>query len=653
MKTRVTGLPYMPSLDGLRGLAVAGVLFFHGGHLVGGYLGVDLFFVLSGFLITSLLLAECRSDGKIVLGTFWLRRAKRLLPALVMVLTAVLLYAAFVAQPTELHRIRYDALATVSYVANWRQIFAHQDYWSLFTSPSPLQHTWSLAIEEQFYLVWPLILALVVFRAKRLRNVARTAQLEMKSVARLVLILSTSLAVASGLLAIVLDHLAGASRVYYGTDTRAAGILIGAALAALLALRGPVKTRRGRVALELVAMAAAALLVTAWFRLDGSSALLYHGGLFVCSLAAAGVIAAAAHPEPGLMARALRFRPLALLGVISYGVYLWHWPIFVWFDGQRSGLGGWSLFAAQVTLTLAVAIASFVLIERPIRRGRISIRHFTPVVPATAVALVFGIVLSTAATAPPEGSAAASRVRGAVLADVHSAPASSPRLLVVGNSVAFFLATQGFDQVRSHPKVAVINGALPDCNFPDSRELRTEGASPTVVGSVPCATKWGWDVQQSKPQVVLFTEAGILGEQQHDGHWLRPCSPAYDQWFLSSLESAARIFRSDGARLAIATSAYPDYVFIDRSLWRETDCVNNIERAMAAHDSNVSLVDLGKYVCPTKRYCRQSIHGVPMRPDGVHFLGRSAEAIASWMLPRLPLSAGDGRPVRLVAPKAT
>ena len=218
-------IPYQPALDGLRGAAVAAVLLFHGGHLTGGYLGVDAFFVLSGYLITSLLVEELATTGTVSLLGFWGRRLRRLLPALLLVLLAVAAYAAVVAPADQLAAIRGDALATLGYVANWRQVFTGNDYFALFASPSPLQHTWSLAIEEQFYLVWPLVMLAL--------NRRRSA----RAVARRTLALSLVLAAASFVTMLALADPADNTRVYYGTDTRAASILIGAALAAWVAMR--------------------------------------------------------------------------------------------------------------------------------------------------------------------------------------------------------------------------------------------------------------------------------------------------------------------------------------------------------------------------------------------------------------------------------
>ena len=359
---------HQPALDGLRGAAVAGVLLFHAGHLRGGYLGVDAFFVLSGFLITSLLLVERARSGGIGLGAFWARRARRLLPALFAVLAFVALYALVIASADERASIRADALATLGYVANWRAIFSGADYWALFRSPSPLEHTWSLAIEEQFYLLWPLLVVAVAAAPRR------------------VLLLASGLGLASFIAMQALYDPASPSRAYYGTDTRLASILVGAALAAWSVMRPPVAGGKRRVLLEIAAIGAVGLLAYAWCRVEGSSTVLYRGGLFVTAIAVAVVIAAGVHPVRGPVQRALSFRPLCALGLISYGVYLWHWPIYVWLDETRTGIDGWPLVALRIAVTVGVATISYFVLEQPIRRGALSPRVLRPAVPALAAA---------------------------------------------------------------------------------------------------------------------------------------------------------------------------------------------------------------------------------------------------------------------------
>ncbi|MGD0765697.1 MAG: acyltransferase, partial [Dehalococcoidia bacterium] len=221
---------YRPGLDGIRALAVAAVLAYHADFpwARGGFLGVDAFFVLSGYLITTILLTEWNARGGIGLLAFWTRRARRLLPALYLMLIGVAIYAVFMASPLELDKIRGDALATIAYVANWRPIFTGASYFDRFSIPSPLNHTWSLAIEEQYYLIWPLLL-LFLLRVRRLTPNALLA-------------VTLAMAAASAILMGALfqpGH--DPSLVYYGTDTRAQSLLVGAALAMLLLRTGPVQ----------------------------------------------------------------------------------------------------------------------------------------------------------------------------------------------------------------------------------------------------------------------------------------------------------------------------------------------------------------------------------------------------------------------------
>ena len=269
--------PHWPALDGLRGIAVLGILFFHAGHLVGGWLGVDLFFVLSGFLITSLLLAEYETTSQISLGRFWLRRARRLLPALILTLLGVIVYAAVFSKPEELERVRADVLATLFYAANWNMIFGGQEYWEMFSAPSPLDHSWSLAIEEQFYLLWPPI-AWFVLRAS------------MGSRRALTLVASVLALASAGWMAWLFDPDMGTSRVYYGTDTRVAAPLVGAVLAGLL--RGRLSSQRASDRLwgDLLALSGVILLGFAWISQNGQDTWIYRGGLLSLEIVAAGII---------------------------------------------------------------------------------------------------------------------------------------------------------------------------------------------------------------------------------------------------------------------------------------------------------------------------------------------------------------------------
>nr|MDQ2998053.1 acyltransferase [Chloroflexota bacterium] len=209
-------LPYLPGLDGLRALAVAAVLLYHAEiGVVGGFLGVELFFVLSGFLITALLFAEWQQHGRIQLAAFWMRRVRRLLPALLLLLAGTFALA-WLLVPDELARLRADALAALGYVMNWRLVLSQQSYFDPMIRPSLLQNLWSLAIEEQFYLLWPLLFIVGMRYLRRSGLLAATLSLAAASVA---------------LMAWLYQPGADPSRMYYGTDTRAAGLLLGAALA--------------------------------------------------------------------------------------------------------------------------------------------------------------------------------------------------------------------------------------------------------------------------------------------------------------------------------------------------------------------------------------------------------------------------------------
>ena len=636
--TAPSRLPHRRALDGVRGAAVVAVLLFHGGKLKGGYLGVDLFFVLSGYLITSLLLAEARSDGTVNLLGFWARRARRLLPALFLVLAFVGLYALVIADPTELRRIRGDAFTTLAYVANWRFVFGHFDYFALFSSPSPLNHTWSLAIEEQFYVVWPLVFAVVLWWGHR---AGRRRDASSDTIARVIFVVSLLLAAAFAAFALgSWRWYQDATRIYYGTDTRAPAILLGAALGALLALRGPARSRRARIMVEISAVVGVGVLAVAWSRLAGVN--LYRGGLLACGVAGVAVVAAAAHPQPGLLARVLSFGPLVGLGLISYGVYLWHWPIYLWLDAGRVGVAGWPLLAVRIAVTFTIAIASYVLVEQPIRRGAFTPTTLRWLTPLAAVALIAVTLISTAGYQKPFSAASEGLNNPAAAARRARTHPGAQRLMVAGNSVAYFLAGEGFSKLQTNPKIVTLNAGMAACVYPDGERLRIDNTS-RGWSPVPCDQGWQTAVDEFRPDVVLmtFSDSGA-GQLLHDGQWLTSCSPAYRTWYLQTLEDATRLHTARGARVVMTTAPYSLVYGATDASRDQTDCTNALTREFAAAHPAVRLVDLARFLCPTHTTCRTTLDGVTLRKDGTHYRGRSARLIARWLLPQLGIEAAEG-----------
>ena len=345
-----------PGLDGVRALAVLVVLAFHEqfSAFPGGFLGVDVFFVLSGYLITDLLVAQWDRRGQLNLRSFWVRRARRLLPALAVVLVSVTAAVAVI-EPAQLGALRPALVAAVTYSSNWWQAAQHQSYFAGFGPPPPLQHLWSLAIEEQFYLVWPLILVTVLLTCQSQRLRAAVAWLG---------------AVASAVaMAVIYVPDADPSWVYYGTGTHASALLIGAALALTWPLRRLRTATRDNVArADIAGLAGIAVLAWAMGHFSGSDPALYPAGLFVAALAAGGLVLAAA--TPGSVSRMLSWNPLRWLGIRSYGIYLWHWPVIALAAAVAGpGSTGVGLWLVETVTAITLAAASWRWIEEPIIRN--------------------------------------------------------------------------------------------------------------------------------------------------------------------------------------------------------------------------------------------------------------------------------------------
>ena len=351
--------PYLPGLDGIRAIAVLAVIAYHlnFGWASGGLLGVQVFFVLSGYLITDLLLAEYSRHRGIGLKMFWIRRARRLLPALFVMLFVVVGWATLFDR-SQLAALRSDLPAGIFYFSNWWDIFHHISYFARFGPPSPLGHLWSLSIEEQFYVLWPLLI-LAGFRWLHDRRAMLLATLGLAALSALEM----------GILFSLLPPGADPTRVYDGTDTRAFALLVGASLAFVLPRNrnfAPVSPNAGRVINLVGGVALLGIFVMFWHT-NQYEPFLYEGGLLLLSLLTALVIGATIHPGSQLRV-VLGWEPLRWVGERSYAIYLWHYPVIVLTTPLDAGA---SVVRAilQIGITLVIAALSWRYIEQPVRHG--------------------------------------------------------------------------------------------------------------------------------------------------------------------------------------------------------------------------------------------------------------------------------------------
>jgi peptidoglycan/LPS O-acetylase OafA/YrhL len=380
---------YQPGLDGIRALAIVGVLFYHADleWFPGGFLGVDVFFVLSGFLITTLIIEEYERTGTINFRRFYIRRAQRLLPALFFMLLAFgAIVAAFYRDAAR--AFGTDAISALFYVTNWWYIVADQSYFEFIGRPALLKHLWSLAVEEQFYLVWPAIAFMLMRWGKR------------RLVRRVAVILAVASTAWMAILAINNGYplFADPSRAYFGTDAHAMGLLVGAALATLWR-PGRLPTSIPLTSMRLltgIGIAAIAGIVAFYGFVGWYTPWLYRGGFLLLALVVALAIALVTHPALPL-GRWIGQQPMRYLGQRSYGIYLWHWPIFMITRPTLDvPLDGPLLFAVRIGLTLAVAEFSYRIIEMPIRRGLLQ-RWWSQAGPRVMMpAIVFIVALAVA-----------------------------------------------------------------------------------------------------------------------------------------------------------------------------------------------------------------------------------------------------------------
>jgi peptidoglycan/LPS O-acetylase OafA/YrhL len=640
-----------PALDGLRGLAVAAVVLYHGGATAvpGGYLGVSLFFTLSGYLITSLVLAGHRATGRVGLGAFWVRRARRLLPAALATAAGALAATAALA-PDRLVTVAGDTRAAVLYLANWHLVWAERSYDTLFAAPSPLQHLWSLAIEEQFYVVFPLVAAAALALGGRRALTAVLAVLAAGSVAAQLLTTDPDLA-------------------YYGTHTRAAELLAGCLLACLRplpvvpsvadgAVGGPAKldfatSAGGRPRLRFSHVAgplAVAAFVAVCVLAPASPAALPRGALAAVAVLNTVVVGLATRAGPAR--RLLRARPLTRLGLVSYGLYLVHWPVFVFVTPERAGLDGVPLLALRLALSGCLAAISFRWIEQPVRRGRWpSTRRLGPAaVTGAAVVLVAGAVVPAVVST---GGPAGPQEDWLLAASPTSAPAPGPpvtaasatatapvRIAVVGDSSARVIGRGLADWAPSGTDV--LNLGLNACSLaPGQARFGTEGS--LVVEACRLDEVWaplaGFD-----PDVVVVA-AGVMGVADHrvpgdpPGPWRHLGDPAFDAEYRAAVGDAVdRIHRlAPGAVVAWTTGPYVAADSCPQGCPTaepaRMDRFNAVAGEALAARPGVRVVDLAGRLNPPgggTGVDRQA------RPDGIHLAPAYAEALAErWLGPAL------------------
>ena len=682
---RETHLPHLPALDGLRGVAVAAVVAFHTGHLTGGWLGVDVFFVLSGYLITRLLLVEHARHGSIDLKRFWARRARRLLPALICVILVVAVAERSrgrLAGPTG---AKWDTLGALTYTSNWLRLRAGAGYWSRFGPPSLLEHFWSLAIEEQFYVVWPLVMILLT----RLRRSATT------------LFLGAASVVGALWSVILFARTTDASRVYMGTDTRAYALLLGAGMASLGEWR-PLWIR----AMRWVAPAAASLLAVAFFRLDGTKLITYRGGLIVCTLAAVVTLAGVTTTASPL-GRMLSIRPLRWLGSRSYGIYLWHWPMLVAVGVAGQSHAPWARIGLGVVASLAVAEVSYRLIEMPIRRHGLAALRWRPSLPVLGIAMSMaaaGLVLaplastsrpSTGRRAPSAASTAPHKspdpASGTPVGSTPSAPVPSPgpattvvtattanptpitpvatgpvsvtvaptatggsrapvltrpvgrpmRVMIVGDSVGWNLGEQMMTDQQAD-NLDVLNLAIPGCppSYAPLKRRRSAGSVPLVFDQecVDQVNAYRKSVESFRPDVSFVVFGASLVEQNEiaPGVWSSPCEPLFDAWYQTTNREIVAALGSSGGHVVLVGQAYYRSEVTDRTplFDDQIDCENRMAKDLAQQDGAVSYADLGVWACPT-RSCTRRRDGIELRPDGTHFKGPAAQLANGWLLQQI------------------
>ena len=628
-------LAHHRGLDGLRGVAVILVIIFHSGlgWLPGGFLGVSVFFTLSGFLITSLLINECENTGRIDLKAFWGRRLRRLAPASLVVIAGVVGLASWLSTSIEASRIKGDAISATLYFSNWRFIYSGHSYGELFAAPSPLQHLWSLSIEEQLYVVVPVVIAGLFAMGLRRRAIGYVFLV----------------AVAGSTIATMFTN--SHELIYYGTHTRAAELLLGSALACLFGQRiEKLAVNQAKSLSTLYIVPIVGVVVLSRFS-SVDSPWVYSGAL--TAFAGLSVICLIAAIQAGPVRSFLSWSPLARVGEVSYGLYLIHWPVIVWLNSERVDLQPTALFGVQVIVTVILTLVSYWLIEQPIRRRKVllSVRWAA----SSFVAAVVGVLILASAIL----ASASSQVNTAPDVLVTIAPASSVvdpmnassttivgssvkparvdrtgplSVLVIGDSTAENIATALAQ--ASDGSLGVISGGVLGCPLLKVAQVRDRKDSQQDVSYCPSNEQLVRDHVSEVDAVVVVAGVANQWAYQYAGSdvWVEPASEQYKADLDGFLEKIEVIVAPRGLPVLVFETPpvrdNPKILGDDiATLLRWAEVINEWD----SHWYSVKMVPYADALSDPN-----SDEGKAERPDGVHLAEEFGRELARIILiPRL------------------